>query len=579
MTGSRKTHHARHGSCDSNSDSSNHHKKPEIECYSNEKPKQCKPKHHNKSEESCSSSSSSEQDIKCDMPQVYQYFKNKILCDEQLMVAGSNSYIFAGNKVNQMIPINHTLQFGNNYTSLNLEKTHSYSPFYVRESGVYLIVVCISTDNSSQFTIFVNGIVQPLTTIGTNSGAGQVVSRHLLQLNKDDNIVIRNYVSPNTVYSQTNAGGLLVGNNLIAVIMKVAPHTAPKKQYDKIKCLSHKKLRLFKKLTKMLVCDNDLMLKGFNITGSFYNNTSQVVNTETDVVFNLLQNVNGLQWNPTGVNPEQVKVLDDGVYKLFYCCNTHTPVQFSFCVNGVPNEDTTTGTNKGAGQVSLRALLELKQNDIVTVRNHTSANGSITISDHAGGSEQSVSSILTMFKISNLVKPCVKPVDLCIEKKYDCYYELFKNYLLCNKMLQVCGSEAYVSMTGSSEQEIVINDSLSYSTNILVKDMIHQQGNKNVIVKKSGLYDLFIDTITNEPDQWTLFVNGVPDLSVVFGRESGAARTLIRQLVKFKKGDSVEIKNHTSHAGTVNTSVNPGGSYVGNNKQFVLFLLTLDCHP
>ena len=33
---------------------------------------------------------------------------------------------------------------------------------------------------------------------------------------------------------------------------------------------------------------------------------------------------------------KQVKVLEDGIYRLFFVCTTNNPAQFSICVNGVP---------------------------------------------------------------------------------------------------------------------------------------------------------------------------------------------------------------------------------------------------
>jgi len=325
--------------------------------------------------------------------------------------------------------------------------------------------------------------------------------------------------------------------------------------------------------------DTELMVKGFNVTGSFYNTIEQIVNTESDVVFGALQNVNGLQWNPTGSNPEQIKVLEDGVYKLFFMCNTNKPTQVCLCVNGVPDETTIAGSNRGAGQVSIRALLTLKQNDIISVRNHTSANGSIVVSKNAGGFENGVNVILTMFKIAPIVKAEVKPVECKVEKKFECYYEKFRNYLLCKEWLQVAGSPAYLSMTGASGQQINVNDSISYSTNILDKDIWHQQGRDWIEIQKSGIYDIFVDNITDEPAQLTIFVNNNPNLSTVFGRDSGAARTLMRQLIKLNKGDKVQVRNYTSHPGTIYSAIHAGGNLVGVNKQFALFLLTPTCEP
>ena len=131
---------------------------------------------------------------------------------------------------------------------------------------------------------------------------------------------------------------------------------------------ARKKPKVTRKLTKKLLMDKELMPRGFNVMGTFFNKNEQTVLTEADVVFNTQQNVNGLVWNPTNTNPEQIKILEDGVYKLFFLATTNAPAQFTFYVNNNPMTVSTAGSSRGAGQITLRALLELNQNDIIDYR-------------------------------------------------------------------------------------------------------------------------------------------------------------------------------------------------------------------
>jgi hypothetical protein len=363
------------------------------------------------------------------------------------------------------------------------------------------------------------------------------------------------------------------------MLVKMAPLSNPEPEHDEIKCYSHNKLKLFKKLTKKLLLDSDLMIRGFNIHGAFYTNVTQTVLTESDVKFDAFQNVNGLVWNPTSVNPEQVKILEDGIYQLVFLANTLTASQFTFSVNGVPNEDTTQGVNKGASQVSIRSLLELKQNDVVSVKNHTSANGSIVINEHAGGKKSSVSAYFQIIKIANTVKPQIKPVNHKVEKHFECYYKKFRNFLLCKEWLQITGSSSYVAITGSTPEKILVNDTFYWHDISLIKNINYTQGEDHLVIKKTGVYEVMADVITNEPQQITLFVNGLPNLSTVFGRDSGAARTVLKQLLKLNKGDVVTLKNYESNAVSVNLAENPGGHYIGLNKQLDLILLNPVCEP
>jgi hypothetical protein len=66
-------------------------------------------------------------------------------------------------------------------------------------------------------------------------------------------------------------------------------------------------------------------------------------------------------------------------------------------------------------------------------------------------------------------------------------------------------------------------------------------------------------------------------MTTVAGRDSGANRCLMRQFVKLDKGDILTIKNYESNNGIVHTALNPGGLQVGQNTQFMLFLLRPLC--
>ncbi len=547
--------------------SNKHNRKhKELECYNNRK-----------RSASCSSSSSSSSSDECEkkvkFEDVYNYFKHRLLEDDELMVAGSDAYFNSVNDTTLIIPTYSSIKLNKNLLNRNIETVAVGSPFYVRESGVYILFFISQTDNACQFTVFVNGVLEPLTCTGTNSSAGQVVSRHMLKLKKDDNVVIRNYISgSSSITTNSYAGGSQVGNDMTLLLMKIAPYSQPCYSPEELKCLSKSKRCLFRKVTEKLLCEPHLMMKGFNVLGTFFNKTSQVVNTEGDVVFNEVSNVHGIEWNP--LTPSQLKITHPGVYKLFSLVNTNTPAQFSLTVNGNPVETSTQGSNRGAGQITIRTLLELNMGDIVTLRNHTSSNGSITISEDAGSAQNTVSVILTVFKIAPLPMLCEIKYDHKVEECYKHLYPKFKNYLLSKHKLQLSGSSSHLSLTSSVPQTVNTNNSFNFYNNFVVNDMHHQPGSAEIVIKKDGVYDVFADIITDEALQMTLFVNGIADLNTVFGRDSGGSRTLMRQFVKLRCGDVITIRNYTSHAGTVKTAENAGGNFISQNVLFMAFLLS-----
>jgi len=537
---------------------------------------------HKKTEsesESCSEQKSdktdSDKEKKYCFDDIYKYYKYKLLTDDNLMVGGSDVYGSAYNNVPITIASNQCPLISNNDILYNLEHNGSTAPFCVRESGIYILFFIASVEQSSQFTIFVNGVADVITVTGNNAGGGQTLSRHMLSLNKDDTVVVRNYSSTSGSVVATNyIGGSQPGNNVTFLLVKIA--ALPKKEYMEIcekwdiNCLSKSKLQLYKKVLEKMLCDKELMLKGFNVHGSFYTQTSQVVNTESNLVWSNYINVNGLGWSSS--NPDQIQILEDGIYKVFFLVTTNTSAQFAFAVNDVVDEHSTQGTNKGAGQLSSRHFLQLKKGDYLTVKNHTSANGSIVISEHAGGSLPSLSGLCTIFKIAPVCKPTIKYCKL--NNYHKKCYEKFRCFLLNNKCLQITGSPSYFNYSTSTTQTLNAGDKYLWEITTLQKEIHHKQATNNLVIEKDGIYDIFADVITAEPSQITLFINDTPDPATTCGRDSGANRTIMRQFVKLSKGDTIDVRNWDSLSASVTTTGNSGGNEPGHPCFFMAFMLS-----
>jgi hypothetical protein len=153
-------------------------------------------------------------------------------------------------------------------------------------------------------------------------------------------------------------------------------------------------------------------------------------------------------------------------------------------------------------------------------------------------------------------------------------YEQFKSFLLTKKYLQLSGASAYESVSNAFHETVAVGQAIDWAHDIEKRNVWHVQGNDHFRIEEDGVYDIFGDIITNEPPQWTLFVNGTPDLTTVAGRDSGAGRCLMRQFIELHRGDIINIRNFDSHAGSINTSTNAGGELVGQNAQFMFFKLS-----
>ena len=595
-----------------------HHKKKhspkssatEIECYSNntkdsEKSEKCKPrnkKHSSESErpkpknkkcssesdrsdrsEKCkpkkkySSESESEEKDKCSFDEIYKYYKYRLLEDEQLMVAGSNAYVGARNTVIDTYAQQSALFFDVTAIKYNVDIVDNNKyVFYVRESGTYQLFFSINTDQAGQFSVFVNGVSQNLTRSGNNAGAGQLLITVLLKLQKNDNVVIRNdESSTSTITAKLFIGGSVSGNNATFCLYKIGPAEYPvlDNKWDD-NCLSRRKKYLFKKIVEKMILDKELMIKGFNIHGSFYNKTSQDVPVESDVVWENYQNVNGLSWDVS--KPTEIVVSEDGVYKIFALLHVNKAAQFTFVVNGVLREETTQGVNKGSAILSLRGMFPLKANDVITLKNHTSAS-SITLTTNAGGSEASVSAMCEVMKISQLCKPINESCKLNNYHKKS--FEKFRAYVLHQKCLSVVGSSANALYLTDTAQYSNLEEALTLQTNALQNNIAHIQGTPSCKILQDGIYELGAELLFDQPAQLTIYVNNVPEASTISGRDGGAGKLLVRQLLKLMKNDVLTIVNHTSTAINISTSANSGGNLVGSNIIFSLIRLSAidDC--
>lgn len=570
----QKKEHRRNRSCSSSSSSSS--------SGSSSRSRSCSSSSSSSRSRSRSSSSSSSTHKHCDFQDIYNYYKNRLVCDNELMVAGSNAYIQATNSASSIIPRSYSIELANTNIQYNVDHLHPNAPFFVREDGIYVISFSAVDDNPGQWTIFVNGKLVPNTTSGTNAGAGQAVFTNLLFLKKNDAVLVRNF-SSNAVAINTAlyAGGELPGNDINFLLFKIAPLCTPQLTDDcefEKKC--HKYRKLYKKLLDKMLCDKELMMKGYNVHGSFYDNETRTYLVGDDVELKIPNNVAGIEMiagvNPSGSPSTSFKVLEDGIYKLYFFIDSTTACQFTYTVNGVPIEYTTQGTNRGSGQMNLHSILALKKNDIVTVRNWKSNSSSITTQVNAGGNQIAMNTNLTIYKIAPLDKPTHNHSDHHIPEHIKKCYEQFREYLLRNHRLQIAGTPVIASTNISTYQAIPLGAAIDWEVNKITRESHHTPGMAQVTVHRDGIYTTLVDLITDEPSQITIFVNGVPDLTTVTGRDSGSSKVCLRQFIKLKCGDVLTVHNYESNAGTLKTARNPGGTEPGNSAQFALFRLSHD---
>jgi hypothetical protein len=536
------------------------------------------------SESSCSSESDfNEEHLKY----LYKDLKQKLLKDKSLQVAGSDAYGSFYSLDGQQVNPGEPLMFQFVQTKRNIDLGNLNQHIYIRRDGLYMVTIHITPDGASQWTLFVNNLPQYDKAFGTYNSSGQITITYLIPLKANDAVTLRNYRSVSTSVSIAQiVGGSDPGANVEMVLEKIAPYPEEKREckceehkhykdhkdhHDSESSESDKKEHHLKKkfaiIKKWMKCDPSLILQGVDVYGSFYSTNTQNVNVDNSVLFDKNQNLLGLTHT---LGTGDITVSKDGIYVFVFIVNTSQACQFTLFVNGVPNQTTTAGINKGANILQLRQQLELKAGDVISVKNHISSAGTITISQNAGGTLTGTNVELIVSRIC--VPPSLQdncPVEPACMLEKDCRYKLFKQYLLEDKCLELKGCESYYLVDSSALQKINLEDPVYWNYDSITYKTYFKTGESTVKVLENGIYYLHFDLQGKTPSQFTIFVNGVAEASTVTGIDSGSGQVSIRQLLELHKGDVLSVRNHSSFLNPVITVMNPGGNNSGINTIFL----------
>lgn len=308
----------------------------------------------------------------------------------------NTAYASVYTTTSQAINVNSPVIFTHNQILNNITHDLNTSDLKIGEDGMYYFIFLASTLESAQFTIFVNGQPVTSTTTGINKGANTIQLRQILQLKKGDTIAVYNYTSSSGIVNlSTIAGGQITGMTSTFLLFKIAPiplinnqvFVEDEKQYES------------KDKELVRYCRNNI---GSTCYFSVYGTTLQILNIGDALIFpnnSYKRNVYHKNGKP------EITVLESGVFFLMADVQSAKPSQFTIFINGNPyTPNATSGTDSGAGQMSIRQLVPLNKNDVLTVVNYSSILNPINTSTNLGGTQVSVNISFVGFKISDLPK-------------------------------------------------------------------------------------------------------------------------------------------------------------------------------
>jgi len=551
-----------------------------------------KRKHKKKHSISSSSSDSSTDNTK--FKHTYKVLKHRLLKDYDFCPIKCDTYGSIYSTGQQDVNIGDPIIFEKNQNLLNIDHVAGSADIIVRRPGVYFIISTVFSDQPLQIAYYINGTILHTTIIGKNSGAGPLISKHLFTLNDGDVITIRNYGSLGTFTIPIGTGGTLDSINTEILIQRIGPNVEEVKKSEKIvahmaekhKNIYKRKQHLFEEIKEKMKSDSELNIDPDNETfGCLWRSNPQTIDVEKSIIFDNHQNLKNVEHT---LGTSDVIVKKSGMYILAFQIGTTKASQWAIFINGIANNTTTGGINKGAGQLLLLHLLSLNEKDVISIRNHTSAVGSVDIAQNAGGKETGNDAILIIQRISILNselnklsyynKKIYEYIDDEIDSGSDSdsdsdsdnlEYKLFKHYLFKNKTdIRITGMPSYGKLFGQDPQTINVDAPVILYEKQNIYNLAFISGKAEVMILIDGVYLVIFDSETNTPVQWTVSVNSIPNTTTTCGNDSGAGQSLLRQVLNLKKGDILTIINHTSFMGSVELVQTAGGTEPSNNISF-----------
>ena len=136
---------------------------------------------------------------------------------------------------------------------------------------------------------------------------------------------------------------------------------------------------------------------GLSQYGYIYNLGAQVVPIEADVLFD----TNGILTAGITHAPgtSTISLGSAGHYKVVFSISGVEPNQFSLFLNGAPIAGSTYGSGAGTQQNTGQAIFAIAVNDVLTLRNHSSA-AAVTLQTLAGGTQTNAHASLVIEKLN-----------------------------------------------------------------------------------------------------------------------------------------------------------------------------------
>jgi transposase len=108
-----------------------------------------------------------------------------------------------------------------------------------------------------------------------------------------------------------------------------------------------------------------------------------------------------------------------------------------------------------------------------------------------------------------------------------------------------------------------------YSNGIMTSGITHTPSTSQIAIITPGIYEVTFSVSVTEPNQFALFVNGLPVAGTIYGSGAGTQQNNGQAIVAFAAADVLTLRNHSS-AAAVGLATVIGGTQANVNASIVI---------
>lgn len=128
----------------------------------------------------------------------------------------------------------------------------------------------------------------------------------------------------------------------------------------------------------------------------------------------------------------------------------------------------------------------------------------------------------------------------------------------------------YAYIYNLSAQSVALQSPILFSNNgIIVGSITHAVGTSNIQIGNAGNYAVWFYITANEPNQFTLFQNGIPVAGSVYGTGAGTQTNYGMVIINAAALDILTVVNHTSAAAATLQTL-AGGTEINSNASILI---------